>query len=248
VITTVDAVNGSWQLSHQPESMKQAAVADRLAITKTDIARPDQVGSLMRRLRRINPAAPLFGAAAGNFDPEDILGHDLFDLESKSHEVQRWFQAEVEALDEADRHPKASAHLHHDPADHHHKHDANRHGEDIESFHLVFDEPINWTAFGLWLSMLLHCHGEAILRVKGLLSIEGESAPVAIHGVQQLMHPPTHLKRWPSDDRRTRIVFICKRLDSETVRRSFAAFVLKSRGVGRPTGTSIGGKAAVLLG
>jgi G3E family GTPase len=217
VIATVDAVNGSWQLGHQPESMKQAAVADRLAITKTDIASQDQVDALMRRLRRINPAAPIFSPAAAEFNPEDILGYDLFDLESKSQEVQRWFHVEAEAVVEADH------------EDHHHKHDANRHGDDIESFHLAFDQPINWTAFGLWLSLLLHRHGEAILRVKGLLSIEGESAPVAVHGVQQLVHSPTHLSRWPSDDRRTRIVFICRGLDSDVVRRSFAAFVLKQR-------------------
>jgi G3E family GTPase len=230
VIATVDAINGSWQLSHQPESMKQAAVADRLAITKTDIAGQDQVDALTRRLRRINPAAPIFRPAAGEFDPEDILGHDLFDLESKSHEVQRWFHVEAEALVGTDHGAPASPHPHRDLADH--NHDANRHGDDIESFHLVFDQPINWTAFGLWLSMLLHRHGEAILRVKGLLSIEGESAPVAIHGVQQLEHSPTHLNRWPSDDRRTRIVFICRGLDPDLVRRSFAAFVLK-RGSGR---------------
>jgi G3E family GTPase len=225
VITTVDAVNGQWQLGHQPESMKQAAVADRLAITKTDIAEPEQVEALVRRLRRINPAAPIFSPAAGEFDPEDILGCDLFDLESKSHEVQRWFHVEAEALDGAVH----GARAHHDLDDRHHGHDANRHGDDIEAFHLAFDQPINWTAFGLWLSMLLHRHGEAILRVKGLLSIEGESAPVAVHGVQQLVHSPTHLKRWPSDDRRTRIVFICRGIDSEIVRRSFAAFVLKQR-------------------
>ena len=213
VIATVDAVNGLRQLTHQPESMKQAAVADRLAITKTDIANPDQVDALTRRLRRINPAAPIFSPAAGEFDPEAILGHDLFDLETKSDEVQRWFHAEAEA--------HASAHRH--------EHDPNRHGDDIESFPLVFDQPINWTAFGLWLSMLLHHHGEAILRVKGLLSIEGEAAPVAVHGVQQLVHAPTHLNRWPSDDRRTRIVFICRGLDPDIVRRSFAAFVLKQR-------------------
>ena len=78
--------------------------------------------------------------------------------------------------------------------------------------------------------MLLHRHGEAILRVKGLLSIEGAPAPVAVHAVQQLVHSPTHLRRWPTDDRRTRIVFICKQLDPSLIRRSFAAFVLSATG------------------
>jgi G3E family GTPase len=227
VITTVDAVNGMSQLDTQPESMKQAAVADRLAVTKTDLAPKGQIDALMQRLRRMNPTAPVLRTAEQEFVPEDFLGHDLFDLESKSLEVRRWFEIESDALAEAEREVHGSRANGHD---HDHDHDPNRHGDDIGAFHLTFEQAINWTAFGLWLSMLLHRHGEAILRVKGLLSIEGESAPVAVHGVQQLVHPPIHLNRWPSEDRRTRIVFICKGLDPNLIRRSFAAFVLKQPG------------------
>jgi G3E family GTPase len=235
VITTVDAVNGLSHLERQPESRKQAAVADRLVVTKTDLATRGQADSLAKRLRRLNPAAPLLLSAEQDFAPLDLLGHDLFDLESKTLEVQRWFEVETHAFAEArsgshggreEDHDHIHDHGHAHDADLDHRHDPNRHGDDIRAFTLIFDRPINWTAFGLWLSMLLHRHGEAILRVKGLLSIEGEPAPVAVHAVQQLVHAPTHLTRWPTGDRKTRVVFICRQLDPSLIRRSFAAFVL----------------------
>lgn len=213
VVTTVDAVNGMDQLDRQPESLKQAVVADRLALTKTDLVTPEVAQMLAARLHRLNPTAPIHRPAEEELDPAALFGNDLFDVESKSAEVQRWFETEERALDQAR---------------HGHRHDPNRHGADIEAFALTFERPIDWTAFGLWLSMLLNRHGERILRVKGILAIEGEAAPVAVHGVQHLVHAPIHMARWPGDDRRTRIVFICKGLDAEAIRRSFAAFVLKT--------------------
>ena len=216
VITTVDAVNGMSQLDRQPESRKQAAVADRLVVTKTDLAPSRVVEALVARLRRINPSATMPRSIDETFDCEDLIGGDLFDLAAKTREVRRWFEEETEQIASGDR-----------EHGHTHAHDPNRHGDDIRAFHLIFDRAIDWTAFGLWLSLMLHRHGEAILRVKGLLAIEGEPAPVAVHGVQQLVHPPVHLAAWPSPDRRTRIVFIGKSLDETAVRRSFEAFVLK---------------------
>ena len=213
VVTTVDAVNGLSQLERQPESLKQAVVADRLVLTKTDLASPESVARLTASLHRLNPLAPLVSPAEDGLDPAALFGNDLFDVESKSAEVQRWFDSERLAL------------LH---AGHPHHHGPNRHGSGIEAFALTFERPLDWTAFGLWLSMLLNRHGETILRVKGILSIEGETAPVAIHGVQHLVHAPLHMMRWPGDDRRTRIVFICKGMDTGAIKRSFAAFVLKA--------------------
>ncbi len=212
VVATVDAVNGMSQLDSQPESRKQAAVADRLVLTKTDIAEAGETDLLLARLRRLNPSAPVRYAVDPALDPSALIGDDLFDLEAKSREVALWFD---EAFAQA-------GHAHHA----HHRHDPNRHGDDIRAFAFSLDAPINWIAFGLWLSMLLNRHGESVLRVKGLLALEGETAPVAIHAVQQLVHAPTHLPRWPSSDRRTRLVFIARGLDEAMVRRSFAAFVL----------------------
>jgi G3E family GTPase len=98
------------------------------------------------------------------------------------------------------------------------------HGERIRSFVVAIDKPIDWTAFGVWLSMLLNRHGDKVLRVKGILNLAGEPAPVAIHGVRYLVHNPVHMRAWPDADRRSRVVFIVDGLDPDLIRRSLAAF------------------------
>ena len=89
---------------------------------------------------------------------------------------------------------------------------------------IVLDEPIAWAAFGVWLTMLLNRHGRNILRVKGILNLQGEQRPVAVHGVGALVHAPTHLARWPDEDRRSRLVFIVEGIDPSVIRRSLMAF------------------------
>ncbi len=208
VVTTIDAVNGLGQLARQTESVKQIAVADRLVLTKTDIAPPDAVAALLDRIRAINPAAPLWRAAQDEIDADALLAHDLFDLAGKSDAARQWFAAE---LDGAARH-------------HHHGHDPNRHGDSIRAFALTFDAPLDWTMFGIWLTMLLHRHGTAVLRVKGILNVLGADTPVAVHGVQHLVHPPIHMAAWPDQDRRSRLVFIVDGLAPELIERSLVAF------------------------
>ncbi len=205
VIATVDAVNGAVQLARQPECTKQVAVADRLVLTKTDLADSETADALVARLRRLNPSAPLWRAAEDKLDAEALLSHDLFALGGKSVLAQRWFAQEV------DVHP--------------HVHDRNRHGDSIQAFSLIFDGPLDWTLFGLWLTMLLYRHGNAVLRVKGILNVEGSPTPVAVHGVQHLVHPPIHMAAWPDGDRRSRLVFIVEGLERRVIERSLAAFL-----------------------
>jgi G3E family GTPase len=100
----------------------------------------------------------------------------------------------------------------------------NSHTAHIRSFTVTVSEPLDWTAFGIWLSMLLNRHGDKVLRVKGILSVAGEAAPVAIHGVQQLVHNPVHMAGWPDADHSSRIVFIVDGIDPALIRRSLAAF------------------------
>jgi len=104
---------------------------------------------------------------------------------------------------------------------------------DIRAFCLVFDEPLDWSVFGIWLTMLLHAHGTSVLRVKGMLNVAGSATPVAIHGVQHLTHPPTHMAAWPDNDRSSRLVFIVRDLDPALIERSLRAFggVPESRAV-----------------
>jgi G3E family GTPase len=195
VITTIDAVNGRAQLARHAESRKQLAVADRIVLTKTDLAEP---AALLADIATINPAAPILRAA------ETVLDAAL--LLQPADVPREWPTRE--------------------PHDHQHLHlDRSRHGSDIRAFSLIFDTPLDWTMFGVWLSMLLNRHGERVLRVKGILAVAGEEAPVAIHGVQHLVHPPQHMHAWPDADRRSRIVFIVQGLDPVMIERSLLVFM-----------------------
>jgi G3E family GTPase len=207
VITTVDAVNGLGQLARRAESTKQVAVADRLVLTKTDLADAEATQALAERLGRINPSAPLWRAAEGPIDAEALLSHDLFATAGRSQAARRRFAAELESFG-------------HQPAT-----DRNRHDETIHAFALAFDDGLDWTRFGLWLTMLLNRHGERVLRVKGILNVADSPTPVAIHGVQHLVHPPVHMAAWPDRDRCSRLVFIVDGLDRALIERSLAAFL-----------------------
>ena len=211
VVTTVDAVNGLLHLERQQESAKQAAVADRIVITKTDIAEGKDVAELRRRLRRLNLAAPqLETTPKTTIEPDALLTRDLYDLAGRADEVRRWLAIESETA-------AAGA-----PA--HHHIDINRHDASIHSFCLRFAQPLDWTSFGIWLTMLLHRHGTDVLRVKGMLNVGAGAGPVVIHGVQHLVHPPEHLPQWPDDDHSSRIVFIVRGLSRAAIERSLNAF------------------------
>ena len=214
VITTVDAVNGARQLDAQPESIKQVAVADRLVLTKTDLATAEVADYLIQRLRHINPGAPLWRGAEDDIDADALLSAD-------GDAAEHWQRAD------------RLGDIGHAPDDHH------RHADDICTLALSFDEPVDWTRFGIWLTMLLHRHGDALLRVKGILNVADAETPVAVHAVQHLVHPPRHLGAWPDGDPRSRLVFIARGLDPVAIERSFRAFsgvpqtADGSRGVGQ---------------
>jgi G3E family GTPase len=209
IVTTVDAVNGALHLAANPESRKQVAVADRLVVTKTDLADPGAARDLAAELARLNPTAPILDAVADPLAPDDLMASDVYDPAKKPAEVAHWLREEAS---------RSAAH----PA--HHRHDPQRHGRDIHAFCLTFEQPLDWTGFGIWLTMLLHTHGSNILRIKGLLNVVDVATPVVIHGVQHIVHPPAHLGRWPDDDRRSRIVFIVRGLEQRAIERSLAAF------------------------
>ena len=209
IVTTIDAVNGARHLAMNPESVKQVAVADRLVVTKSDLALPASIRALGAELARLNPAAPILDAQADPLAADDLMTSDVYDPASKPAEVARWLRREVL--------PHASH-----PA--HHGHDRSRHGPDIHAFCLTFEQPLDWAGFGIWLTMLLHVHGNNVLRVKGILNVVDVATPVVIHGVQHIVHPPAHLARWPDNDRRSRIVFIVRGLERGPIERSLAAF------------------------
>lgn len=226
VVTTVDAIHGAGQLDNHPESVKQAAVADRILITKADLADDATRTALEARLRALNPAAPIYPVVNGDIAVSKLFNAGLYDPATKSMDVQKWLRDEAyEQYGDAHNHHHDD-HGHHEHHEHHdhdhpdHSHDVNRHDDHIRSFCITFDEPIHWDAFVTWAEIFTQMRGESLLRVKGILNLVGEDAPVAIHAVQHVFHPPASLPAWPSDDHRSKIVFITKDLGPQVIRES----------------------------
>jgi G3E family GTPase len=209
IITTVDAVNADGQFNRYEESVKQAAVADRIVITKSDLATPAELDALNERLEALNPGAPKVFAIMGEIAPDQLFDTGLYDPKSKTVDVQRWLRDEAYVKED---HAHGHDHGHHD-----HAHDVNRHDASIAAFCVTRDEPIDWEAFVAWVRILIGQHGEKLLRIKGILNIAGRDRPIAVHGVQHMFHDPAELSEWPDDDRRSRIVFITHDLDRSVI-------------------------------
>jgi G3E family GTPase len=216
VITLVDTVNGIATLDAHKEAVKQAAVADRIVLTKTDLlATPEQLASkerLVERLHHLNPSAALLDAAAGEATPERLLDCGLYDPERKTNDVRRWLAEEAYTQD-------------HDH-DHHYAHDANRHDDHIRAFAIATERALPMAVLDLFLELLRSVHGPNLLRLKGVVKIaEAPDTPVVIHGIQHLLHPIAQLDHWPDDDHRTRLVFIMRDTDPDVIRQLFDAFL-----------------------
>ncbi|MEZ5832477.1 MAG: GTP-binding protein [Dongiaceae bacterium] len=233
VVTTVDAVNGMDQLDRQFESVKQAAVADRLVLTKTDLADTAGRAALEARLRALNPAAPLLPVAHGAVAAEQLFNAGLYNPAEKSPDVARWLKEEAYVQASAThghgkRNHDHQGHHHHD--DHDHAVDVNRHDDHIRAFCLTYEKPIQWDKFVTWIEMLITMRGADLLRIKGILNIAGSDAPVAIHGIQHLFHPPAVLSGWADADHRSRIVFITRDLDRDWLEQSMTEFLADPAG------------------
>lgn len=221
VVTTVDGLAGDDSLDRHEESRRQAAVADRLLITKTDLAGAAEISALKARLRALNPAAKQFEVVQGEIAPAALFNAGLYDPETKTADVRGWLQAEAYAA--AEQH----AHGNHDHSDHDHGghgHDVNRHGDGIRAFCLSYDQPLEWDRFCSWIDMLISLFGRDILRIKGLLNVADQEQPLVIHGVQHVFHPPVSLEAWPDADRRSQLVFIVKDLDPKVFEETLKAF------------------------
>ena len=202
VVTAVDGVNGDIQLARHAESVKQAAVADRIVVTKGDLAADAEIESLEASLRALNPGAAIVRAEHGAIHPDALFDTGLYDPATKSLDVQRWLRDEA-----------------YEAAGHDHGHDVNRHDDSIRAYCLRYDEPLAWEPFVAWIRTLIATHGEKLLRIKGIVNVAGQDKPIAIHGVQHLFHDPARLPDWPDGDTRSRIVFITRDLAQETVER-----------------------------
>ena len=190
IVTTADAQHGAATLTTHHESQRQAAVADRLVLTKTDLATPEQATALRARLAAINSGATVHVAP---LVPDDLFGTGPFSAMSDPADVARWL------------------------GDGHHHHD-----ETITSISLTAQAPLRIDRVIGWIEDTIARHGERLLRLKGILDVQGSTVPLAVHGVQHVFHPLQRLREWPAGPRSSRMVLIGLALPREEIAVEFA--------------------------
>jgi G3E family GTPase len=213
VVTLVDAVNGLQQIETMSEPVKQAALADRLVITKSDLTEESALARLEDRLRALNPQAPMKRAVNGEVELAFLVGVGLANTRSRLEDVERWMGAEAHGGDDTHAH---------------------RHDTAVKSFSLRYERPFSWAAFSQCMEVLTTLRGPDLLRVKGLVNVAGHRGPLVVQGVQHLFHPPVELTDWPSADRDTRLVFITRGIERSLVDNLFGAI----GSIGETRGTS----------
>ncbi len=200
VITLVDAVNGWTTLDRHEVAVRQAALANFILVSKTDLAPPDAVERLISRLTAINPTAQL-SRIKKRKSKNETLWHQHDD--PIVGEMNRW----SELSDRATR----SSHNGHSA---HHDHDR------IATTAVRLTAPISLAPFNAWLEQAIAAYGDDLLRIKGILDIEGRVRPVVIHAVQRVFHPPVELNAWPDSDRSSRLILILHDIEPNGLIRS----------------------------
>ena len=234
VVTLIDAVNGMGQLDTMPEAARQAAVADRLVVTKTDIADADGIARLRQRLEVLNPFALCATAVEGDLDPEWLENIGPRARRAPAAELSRWLgplAAEPVLAIQTGRSPRTTSLGGHDAA--------------IRAFCLWFDKPFTWQELNAALEALSRLRGPDLLRLKGIVHVEGESGPVVLQGAQHLFHPPVTLDSGHDTDARSRIVFIVRDISRESIEALFeavAALCRPGEGRGPMPGSEIGSR------
>ena len=214
VVTLVDAVNGMGQLDTMPEAVKQAAVADRIVITKTDIADDETIDRLQQRLHAMNPFALMTTAVGGELDPELLANIGPRSVAVRSEELGRWLNPF--ASDNRNTEKCGSLQQWISPK-------TGTHDTAIRSFCLWFDQPFDWDGLNAALQALTTLRGPDLLRVKGIVHVVGERGPVVLQGAQHVFHPPVILDSGQDTDPRSRIIFIVRNITRESIEALFAA-------------------------
>ena len=223
VVTLVDAVNALTQLEHSPEAERQIAHADRVFITKSDLADEAALWRLRAAVRAINAQADIRTCTMGELAPAELIGIGL--ASARADPGTLCFLGELSPPEGAAGGVDAGAYLgqrlpaRHDPA--------------VKTLSLRFTQSFNWAAFSGALEMLIGLRGKDLLRVKGIVNVDG--LPVVVQGVGHIFHPPVTLDRWPSADTDSRIVFIARHIEPTALRALFdAACALHGQGPAGP--------------
>ena len=221
-VTCVDALHVMAQLQRQAEVAHQIAVADRLILTKADRVTPAAADAVTARLAILNPAARVLRREHGAVAPDDVLGVGLVNAHSGQPDPLRWLHADAYV-------PHTHAGQGHD----HGNNNSKRHSADIRAHCLRIDHPVSWAGLAAWCELMGETHGDALLRVKGIIGIADIGKPVVVHGVHRVFDAPVRLAGWPDGDTVSRLVIICRDLDEAYLRKTLEIFRLPP-GSGRP--------------
>jgi G3E family GTPase len=231
IVTTIDAEHGVAQLDAYFEPSKQIAIADRIVVTKSDLAPILQTLKLEARARALNRSADIIRAVKGEIELTELFGLGAHEPALSGADAERWLAVEVHHPTTAHHHGSECApNCSHD----HHGTQAEvapvGHLHGIQAFSLVYGTPIDGNALSLSLQTLAAAYGPKLLRVKGIVNVEGQAQPFVVHGVQHVFYPPDVLAEWPkaadgTRELRSRFVFITKDLSETSVRRHFRPFL-----------------------
>jgi G3E family GTPase len=229
VITVVDGFNGMATLDVHPEAVKQVAMADRIVLTKLDLLEgkegEDMLFAIIARMRKLNPSARLLTTHRGEAKAEHLFNTGLYDATTKSPDVKGWL-----AIEGVERAEKAKHNHHHGK---HHHHDVSRHDDHIRSFAFRDSRPISPQGLELFLELLTSYHGPNLLRMKGIIfTSDDPTRPLAVHGVQHVLHPPVRMAGWPNGEVETKLVFIVKDIEKSAIEGLFRAFTDQIEGGG----------------
>ena len=198
IVATVDSQNGASTLDKYDENRRQLLYASRAVLTKTDLVDNKTCQNVEEKIRAINPWISVMRSDGLKLSADSVFGGMSYGANNDG-EATTWLGSLPASSDAA-------------------------HSHQYRSLAWTFDTQIDWTAFGIWLTMLLHTHGDRILRVKGILNVEGVDSPIAVHGVQHIVHPPVHLDARSDTRQPSRLVVIVKDIDPAIIEQSFSVF------------------------
>jgi G3E family GTPase len=208
LITLVDGVHGAGQIQQQTEAVKQIAIADKVLVTKTDLASDADITTLRELIHDLNPQAPIELIRHGEVEPSSLIDLGL-STSRASDNTLRFLGEDINATERASTAGKylGQRSISHDAA--------------VRTLSLRFSQPFQWLTFTAALELLTTLRGPDLLRMKGIVNVEGE--PVVVQGVQHIFHTPVKMSAWPSADRDSRLVFIVRNIDADVIRNLFHA-------------------------
>jgi len=220
IVTVVDAKHLVQSLDEAPEAAEQIAFADIILLNKTDLVSADELATLERRIRGLNPTARIHRTERSDIALDKILNQGAFDLERVT-DIDPHFLPDHDCDESCEHH-----HDHdHDHEHHHHHHDHEDHvgAAGISSVSLSTEKLINPQKLLPWLNDYTQAHGPDLLRLKGIIAFPDEPKRFVVQGVHMILEGDTQ-RDWRDDEKRvSRLVFIGRNLDRKQLEDAFAA-------------------------